>query len=439
MVATATDPATFGLLGLIRNDQTYAVEGVANLVAKDPTEKPESLAVKALEIARAALPLAYLEASWAVADTYPEAHQMMKAAREGHIPDPTCAGARTSLPPFREDPYAAPCTSCHQAAALQGDTCVDCAQRDTFGARSPVGTHSRTPESVSLEHVSKRCGQELKLAKDLGALARLPKDRAKRNHLATIYADGNRVGQLFAGVTDAGAAVALSRAIEEAIQASGDEALEALVQLSRPGTLPGVVTVLAADDALITVPAPFAWTFALTLTRTFNARMETDKRVARALEFGGHIPTLTAGIAFTHVKSPIEVAIQAADSAMRLAKQQKSGESAIGWVDLTHPGEGISSLFALDWLNDNAALIDAFTDLPANQRSGWERDIASAQAAGVPDPDILAFLQREVRRLAFTQLSVDKLALDDILRLLSISRWWPSTDSTQAVSSEEAS
>lgn len=439
MIAAATDPAAFASLGLTRNEQTYAVEGVAHLVAENSSTPPESLAANALETARSALPLAYLQVSWAVADTYPEAHELMKAAREGRAPsDRTRSGALYSLPPFREDPYAVPCASCHQAASVHNDTCEDCSARDAFGAKSPTGKDASTPELISLERVSEQCGQQLKLAKDLGTLARLPLDRTKRNHLATIYADGNSVGQLFASVSDTTAAIALSGAIEEAIQEAGDRALAELVPLSEPGTMPGIVTVLAADDALITVPAAFGWTFALTLTKTFNERMLNDERVTRAIQFGGHRPTLSAGIAFTHVKSPIEVAIQVADAAMRQAKRTKPGESAIGWADLTHPGDP-SSLCALTWLKDNIAVVESISGMPASQRASWERDIVAGREAHVPERDILAFLRREVRRLSSIDLALDGLTLDDILKVISMSRWWPAKEARHPRTSEEAS
>lgn len=433
MVAAAFDPDSFTDLGLARNDETYAIEGVAHLKARDDSASPEELARRALEQVRAALPAAYLQASWAVADSYVEAHPLLTQAREGRAAstDRATIGTQASLPAFREDPYAGSCTSCRQATVVGGQTCLDCRRRDeTGGTNRRSGSDqpskaSDTPESVVLERISSSTGQRLQVAKDLNQLSRLPNDETKRNHLATIYADGNRVGALFAAVQDPAVAIGLSQAVEAAIEGAGEKALEALLPACRTGTLPGVVTVLAADDAVITVPASLGWSFALTLVRTFNALIADDERVARALDFGGQVPTLTAGIAFSHTKSPIESAIQAADRAMRDAKLGHPGEPAVGWVDLTHPGDEVEARCTVEWLDQTRLVVDGVAQLPASQRSGWERDIAAAQGAGLDDDAIIAFLRREIRRLGIEAVELDKLTVDDVQRLIGIARWWP--------------
>ncbi len=429
MVAAAFDPDSFTGIGLARNDETYVIEGVAHLKTSDPA-RPEDLARRALEQVRAALPMAYLQASWAVADSYVQAYPLLEAARQGDTAyeDRAPVGTEASLPAFREDPYAASCASCRQAAVVAGQECLDCRRRGELGFTSRTTKGKETPELVALKRISARAGQQLDVVADLNALAQLPTDRTKRNHLATIYADGNRVGSLFAAVTDRGVAIALSAAVEEAIQHAGEQALEALLPACRAGTLPGVVTVLAADDAVITVPAPLGWTFALTLVRTFNTRMAEDERVTRALQFGGQVPTLTAGIAFSHVKSPIETAIQAADRAMRDAKLAYPGEPALGWVDLTHPSDADNDSCSLDWLDSKHTPVDGVANLPPSQRSGWERDITAALDAHLDPGEILSFLRREVRRLGLGAVELDSVSLDDVQRLIGIARWWPSSE-----------
>ena len=346
MVADATSPGAFADLGLVPNPESYHVEGVAHLRAvgpdgPNPAGRARVLADEAAQRLRSALPHAYLRVSWAVADSYPAAHPLLAAARDGGQRGGS-SGSIDVLPALREDPFQDRCRSCGLSAAEESRQCEDCDRRDGRVAAVAGNASHHTPRSRALEEVSARAGQALRPPKDLSTLADLPRDRrAKRNHLATVYADGNGVGRLFERITDRDEAKELSTAIDEAIRHAGAQALHALLAWCDPGVLPAEVTVLAADDALITVPAPLGWVFVRELVSTFDQAMAETPVVARLVadaEAQGRPqarPSLTAGVVFSHVKSPIERAIQAADTAMRRAKRAPPGPGGDRLDDLT--------------------------------------------------------------------------------------------------------
>lgn len=427
MISEATDPSKFAHLGLGPNDETYAVEGVVHLKAEEVAD-PGTVAEAALSQLRAALPNAYVQVSWAVAESYATARaEIDRFARTGAASPQMVAGIRESLPMYREDPYAVRCGSCGLAPAVSGSDCEDCRLRDEAGRSTPRQGAADTPEDLAVKAVAALTSSTVRRVKDLKELATLPlDDRLKRNHLATIYADGNNVGNLMSGIDDLAIAKWVSAAINDAIMSSGHRALAELMPRCRRGVLPGIVTVLAADDALVTVPAPFGWALATAIIDGFAAGM--DDAVAQGiLRTGEPVPSYTAGIAFSHMKSPIEQAIRSADAAMRAAKKAFPGTAAVGWVDLSHPVQGPPAHRSIEWLTEWRPLLDRLIALPASQRAKWERDIAGARAAHIPDDRILRFLTHEATRLDISEFRDSTVDLDEIGHLLAIARWWDGT------------
>lgn len=442
MVAEATAPAVFADLGLEPNTESYHVEGVAHLratghgeagqdeVGQDQAARARALAGQAVARVRRALPQAYLRVSWAVADTYAAAYPLLADARVNGSSGPA-AGVLDAIPELREDPFTGRCRACGLAAAGDADQCPDCDLRDAKGRNVDGGAAFPTPRSRALGEVSARAGQRLRSAADLGELADLPRDqRAKRNHLATVHADGNGVGRLFESITDRDVARRLSTAIDEAIHHAGAQALHGLSAWCDPGVLPAEVTVLAADDALITVPAPLGWVFVRDLIETFDRAMAETGAVADLMaeaERRGEPmarPSLSAGVVFFHVKSPIETAIQAAAEAMLLAKRTHPGRPAVGWADLTHPPATSAPCRDLAWFRARETLLDRFAGLPASRREQWARDLAEAQRRPVTDDELMRFLNAEFRRLGDADLAEAGLTREELSMVVSIARWW---------------
>lgn len=425
MVSAATDAANFSCLGLAPNLEAYHVEGVVHLKADDESAAGPSLADRAARQLRRQLPQAYLSASWAFADNYAAAHTLLESARRGRVTSGR-SGTLEVLPPLREDPFAARCKGCGLAPATERELCLDCSERDRAGGAT---SNVATPESRALAAVSKLADRRLSPVKDLSTLAGLPvAAHEKSNHLATVYADGNGMGRLFAGIHDRETARLLSTDVDEAIRAAGAQALHDLLPYCTPGVLPGVLTVLAADDALITVPAPLAWPFARTLISVFAERMAASD-VAGSLtdEAGASIPcpSLTVGITFSQVKSPIETAIRTADDAMRRAKQEHPGVAAVGWDDLTHPTATTTRPVTADWLEQQQELVEAMVRVPGSGRQGWERVIRDADWGHVDDARLRQFLRHEFDRLGHHVLSDADLAGPEVATLIDLARWWP--------------
>ncbi len=440
MVAEETSADKFADLGCLPNDETYTAEGVAHLVVDEHTDTaPADLANGVLGQLSDALPNAYIEASWCEAADYLTARQILKDLRtDGWLTNGSAsAGLVRGVPSVRDDPFAARCNGCGLGAAERGTTCLDCTRRDKAGSASPPSDGPASPEQKTMtavgDFLAEASGKrrEVLAVRDLNQLSRLPAGPlAKRNQLATIYADGNAVGALFEQLADGKEAIRVSDALDCAIRAAGVEALASVVDDCRPPVsatdsayLPGVVTVLAADDALFTVPATLAWPIVRKLIHAFNRLIENSLQADKA-DKGLTLPTLTAGICFHHVKSSMEAAIGDAYSAMRLAKEGHPRRSAIGWADRVHPTEAPACV-SWEWLVNSADLLGSIAQLPASQRAKWERDIAHAPKEGVAPEELRLFLAAEAQRLGLAALADAELSLADINHALAIARWWP--------------
>ena len=427
MISAATAPESFAEHGLAANTETYATEGVAHLVATAEGQPP-ALAESCLAQLRSHLPQAHLAASWANAASYAEARPRMERARTFSTPDAGGAGALYWLPPTREEPIAEPCRGCGTAVRQTGELCRDCESRDRHGgprARAGRGGSSAplSPERRVRGQLSARLARDLSSPRDLSTLAALGAGAGERaNHVATIYADGNNIGGLFRSLTEPAQAIALSRQLDEAITEAGLDGLEGIARSADAAQFPAAVTILAADDALITVPANLGWQFVITLVESFNAT------VAAAHQLGGQqLPqlSLTAGVVFSHAKSPIERAIHVADATMRNAKSATKGQtSMVGWADITAGSTRDGSRRPLHWFTDQSSFLDDLARMPSSQRQKWRRDIDAAHRHDVADADLRRYLTQEATRLGLSALQTPDVQLADITAALEVARWW---------------
>lgn len=387
------------------NDETYDTEGVAHLKlerASGASGGVDDLATALLGQVRAIVPQAYLRASWAAADSYGQALPQLKAVLRGEARQE--ATALDVLPPFRDEVLSARCDSCGQAVAAVQGNCVDCRRREELGGRDVVD-EALSPQDEALR-VLRVNWPGLSQARDLSSLAGLPKHddpgqggSGKRNHLATVYADGNNVGAIFRALAgDLERAKRVSEALNCTTKGSGHQALADLIGLmhmdgrcQQSVTLPGEVTTLAADDVLITVPASYGWRFVRTLVGTFNA----DIAEALKEEDLAVMPSLTAGICFHHCKMPIEEAVSMAFGAMRDAKDACRGtESAIGWTDATS-GEPVRTR-EFDWFTGHLEGLAEVASMPHSQAAKYEQFLA--QLSGNDPGRLVEFLRKEAAR-----------------------------------------
>ncbi|MGV1006463.1 MAG: Cas10/Cmr2 second palm domain-containing protein [Candidatus Nanopelagicales bacterium] len=442
MVRAATELTAFDLGS--GNDETYDTEGVAHLILL-PGRDPAQAARRALAGMRAHLRYAYLEASWAQAPDYASAAKTLERVRNGE--SVAGAGHLVSLPPAREDALAARCSSCGSGIADQGGECRDCRARTEAGSR-PRGRGkdgpSRTAEEEAIKRIECREARELSPIPDLTSLARLPECGGnKRNHLATIYADGNNIGGLFHGLRmTPEVARRVSRILDETIKNAGDSALRKLLSFphSTAACLPGAITTLAADDVVITVPAPWGWAFVTTLVETFNRLIA--ERLGNAEVAVATQPSLTAGLVFSHYKHPIEVAITRAAAQMRQAKQAERGRAAaIGWVDLTQQSAGTGFTRPFEWFVSHRADLDSLAALTGSQRGRLAHQLRVFRTElGSGNPALAAemaeYLLQDAQRNGIKEVLAPFLetlptegALAELQAGLSVGQWWAAGES----------
>lgn len=251
------------------------------------------------------------------------------------------------LPLTVDLPFAVPCTHCahemaselvaapgNQDAAKEG-VGPDCAVRHAAGANYQFS---------DFEELAQRGGQGATTGR-----------RDAANHLATICADGNRVGDFFAAVAKLNDPVVqreLSNAIDIAIRIATDEAANCGPD---PEGEVAMKHFVGGDDVFASVAASFAWQFAETLGRRFHEEFNTQ--VSRVL--GGTSSQATGdgttnsaqvdavrkaaaevslgiGIAFAHASHPIDDCRETALEAEKLAKKATRGkEGAVSWIDIT--------------------------------------------------------------------------------------------------------
>lgn len=229
-----------------------------------------------------------------------------------------------------------------------------------------------------------------KLAKDFAELARFggvtPGSsggalgrKESRNHLATVYADGNGMGAFFQALSST--TLPVTRLQGEAISALNTATRNAVAEAARKiATDPDTAAIephfVGGDDVLVSVPATYAWAFVAYLARYFEALRDTlhgllakdldatarsrglsfSKPLAnevstsstnedqdirkdpRAVELAERIDAISLGIGvtFAHASYPFAEAEGAAGAALKQAKVHARGQfSAIGWVDVT--------------------------------------------------------------------------------------------------------
>lgn len=187
--------------------------------------------------------------------------------------------------------------------------------------------------------------------KDFDALAKVGAKgfatgrRDAANHLATICADGNRVGAFFTAVAtmnDPAVQAALSNALDQAARGAAAEA----AACGPNGDTVAMTHFVGGDDIFASVAAPFAWQYVETLSRVFEAQFRDG--VARALEAGPSGDSTEAvrlaaaevslgiGVAFAHAKHPIADSREAALKAETHAKRATQGRAgAASWLDIT--------------------------------------------------------------------------------------------------------
>lgn len=169
--------------------------------------------------------------------------------------------------------------------------------------------------------------------------------RAAANHLATVCADGNRVGGFFKALSDLADSelqATLSNALERAVTSAAAKA----AKCGPNDETVALTHFVGGDDIFASVAAPFAWQYVETLGRefeeSFKSAVESTLRAGsltekqQAVLDAANGVSLGIGLAFAHSKHPISECRDAAQEAESFAKSATHGaRSAVTWTDLT--------------------------------------------------------------------------------------------------------
>lgn len=445
-----------------------SIDGVVALRA--PSEADAALAVSLItQQVSAQLPGLQWEGWWCPAESY-------LSAFHANVSDSAGVRRLVSLPPLQDNGLVASCSLCRSEPAglpvvsQRGDSTkmlpgADCRARGAAWDRerqsrnhAPTGVADDGGREIDIPgwdipgadwpddftQLAHRGGlPDTGHRSDGGTIGRTD----SRNHLATITADGNGIGGLFAVIAHhtppqstlhANAVLALNDAMKRAVVVASKQIGDP--QTPRRATLPHFV---GGDDASLSVPAPYAWEYAVALATEFgelratyrtllgadadigsDARETIDRELERV--------SLGVGIVFAHASHPVADTYDAAHAALGRAKAVGGGRSAcLAWQDLTSDAGGTSYVLALAAAQRQLPLPpgdplapDAFGISPSGraQLAGILRDTpATSQKAAVGN-----WAKRTGNFLGdYTPFDTDVLRL--LAADLSRARWWPST------------
>lgn len=263
-----------------------------------------------------------------------------------------------------------------------------------------------------------------------------------RNHLATIVADGNAMGDLFSALSLASGSKRHSGRADISARihtACRDAVVKAAQAVTEPGSKVKVAIphYLGGDDIFVSVPAALGWRFAQALAATFSEAMavladtlpDLDRQVAEQLR----TTSLGVGICFAHASHPVIEAHAAAEEALSAAKavtRRRSGGprpvSDIGWVDLTsgalHPvGRTSDATTKVGVVGTDILTAEETTPPDVFTLSPSARSQLSAILRDTHRDTLAVVVRRWGTRVGWTRTS----ELVDLPALLSRARWAP--------------
>lgn len=422
-----------GRLGAELNPAAGEADGLISVRLPAGAE-PEPVAEALLAYLRSVLPAVEAGAFWGPGPTYLEAYR-------DHMKDRS-SPKLASLPARSDFPALASCEVCRAAPAVTAvdlpdepdqQVCLDCEAR--YAGRSRVqGLRDEHPvyraEARLLAALGRPPASAVKTFEELAALGGAD---TNRNHLATIYADGNAIGAFLdrvASRADPGLKSRVSAAISDATRTSLEAAARAALANQPDGPVPVIPHVVGGDDLLVSVTADRAWAFVTAYLDEFRHRMAAISGVPGDL-LCPVPPTASAGVVFAHTKFPFRRAAELASARMRDAKRQERGViPAVAWLDVTRDGEqppGGQAAWTLEDLLGQAGALRALRD--GIEPSGRA---ALTRLADVTRPETsMAQLREHCRRLGRDAVLAPFIkntgAAGDVARVadaLALARWW---------------
>ena len=414
---TVDDSLLAGRAGI--NPEAGRVDGVLSLVMD---QHQPALVDELLARLRTALPGAEFEVACGDGEDYLDAHarQIRPRRERGQV--------RVDLPAGAEFPLAALCGICRVDPAVgridlgpddgERDACADCVTR-----HSPkVRRQARTAERRLAEAVGFTSEQVPHKFDDLAALA----SGEGQQHLATVHADGNRVGEFFARLAERGR-IDRASVVAELSRCTFAALAAATTVVRRPGdpVLCVVPHLLGGDDVLVSLPAERAWRFTVEFVHDFGQR---TARLVRGLGITDlDPPTMSAGVVFGRRNFPFALTVEQAEDCLTMAKRKGAGKSPwIGFADVvvgtSGPAGNPVSLAALRKHGD------ALSDLVALPRSNQHRLVEELGRGGLTAARTLAARLGHTETIGpFLRPGTAEHGDDeaiDLAQALRIARWW---------------
>lgn len=374
---SSIDAASLGIVGVESAPGAPDVDGKLSVLIPgnvDPIVVAEALAAQVRSVA----PALQVDATWAAAETWQELPPEVERQRRSfpHL--------GVGLPLARRCDHCAVDSASRTIRLHQEDhrVCDDCARRED--ARSGGAALSDIVEGD--------------IPADFGELAEAwpTPDGVLSNHLATVHADGNRLGATFRATSTAGAdrvklaeglRLATRDAVGEAFRAVMTKAVELGASADRALVIPHV---MGGDDVLVSLPAAAGALFVSEYlsafeTRATSAASEAGVRNARI--------TASAGLCIAHAKHPFRATAEVADHLAGDAKKTYNGEiSSFAWADLTH--ESADTVDRVPWALDD--LTSRWDDLNRLAKLGKSR---RSQLAGVLRDEGAPGVRRDAQRI----------------------------------------
>lgn len=431
-------------LGAELNPEAGQADGVISVripnvpAAQDEEQESAQAVARALAAhLRSVLPSLEVSCLWGAGPSYLEAYRdQMKPQRD----DPPLV----SLPPQPGFPPLEACAECRADPAV-GEieihekthrVCLDCLARyeDLYRRPGLARQPQRLPVYQEEAALAEALGRHRVkgTAEDFEALAALGGEETQRNHIATVYVDGNAIGALFdrlAGLGDPRLKEWASAAVSVATRQSLLEATRAVLGEDPREPLPVIPHIVGGDDLVVSVVADRAWRFTVSYLDAFRARVRDIPGAGGAA--GATPPSASAGLVFAHAKFPFRRAAELAAERLRAAKREFYGASpAVAWLDVTRDGEEAPD-FLRGWALDDllvqtGALTALRTQVEPSGRAALERLVDPSRPAVS-----LARVREHARRLdrsavvePFMTGLEPSIGIERMAAALSAARWW---------------
>jgi len=433
-------------LGAEVNPEAGVADGVVS-VRFPAGPDPEEIAWEIAEYLRGVLPAIELDGVWDTGLSYLEVYRDSLKGQRANPP-------LRSFPPPSEFPPLETCAECRADPAVgtvdihqvtDRRVCLDCLRRYDDRYRRPgLARHTRLddhgrdaglPVYREERQIALALGRDpiRGTVQDFTDLAAQGGEGSNRNHIATMYADGNMIGAFFDRVIahgDPALKGKISAAVSAATRSALLEATRAVADPDQRTALPVIPHVVGGDDVIVSVTADRAWSFTLVYLDEFSRRLAgTDGIPGELLK--PVPPSASAGLVFAHAKFPFRRAAELAADQMRAAKKYgKGAEPAVAWLDVTrdgeHPPAGQCPWPLVDLVGLSDAVRALRTDVPPSGLA-----VLSGLVDAEPPELALARLRDHARRLERDTVLAPFLGSDDpaaavqrIAGALSLARWW---------------